>query len=64
MICCIMICLNRPQFLRDFVSFLCQGTKARLKVADKELKDLKWVHEVLEQRFSKVRERKREPKVI
>ncbi|XP_010877654.2 dynein regulatory complex subunit 4 [Esox lucius] len=30
------------------------GTKARLKVADKEMKDLKWEHEVLEQRFSKV----------
>ncbi|KAL7878490.1 hypothetical protein AOLI_G00094640 [Acnodon oligacanthus] len=28
--------------------------KARLKVADKEMKDLKWEHEVLEQRFSKV----------
>ncbi|XP_076848671.1 dynein regulatory complex subunit 4 [Brachyhypopomus gauderio] len=30
------------------------GAKARLKVADKEMKDLKWEHEVLEQRFSKV----------
>ncbi|XP_070985504.1 dynein regulatory complex subunit 4-like [Oncorhynchus clarkii lewisi] len=30
------------------------GAKARLKVADKEMKDLTWEHEVLEQRFSKV----------
>uniref|UniRef100_A0A4W5RI07 Dynein regulatory complex subunit 4 n=1 Tax=Hucho hucho TaxID=62062 RepID=A0A4W5RI07_9TELE len=30
------------------------GAKARLKVADKEIKDLKWEHEVLGQRFSKV----------
>ncbi|XP_064836351.1 dynein regulatory complex subunit 4-like [Oncorhynchus masou masou] len=30
------------------------GAKAHLKVADKEMKDLKWEHEVLEQRFSKV----------
>ncbi|XP_017544335.1 dynein regulatory complex subunit 4 [Pygocentrus nattereri] len=30
------------------------GAKARLKVADKEMRDLKWEHEVLEQRFSKV----------
>ncbi|VFV36108.1 growth arrest-specific protein 8 [Lynx pardinus] len=29
-------------------------TKARLKVAEKELKDLQWEHEVLEQRFLKV----------
>lgn len=32
-----------------------QNTKARLKVTQKELKDLQWEHEVLEQRFSKVR---------
>lgn len=32
-----------------------QNTKARLKVIQKELKDLQWEHEVLEQRFSKVR---------
>lgn len=32
-----------------------QNMKARLKVTQKELKDLQWEHEVLEQRFSKVR---------
>lgn len=32
-----------------------QSTKARLKVTQKELKDLQWEHEVVEQRFSKVR---------
>lgn len=32
-----------------------QNAKARLKVTQKELKDLQWEHEVLEQRFSKVR---------
>ncbi|EHA98928.1 Growth arrest-specific protein 8 [Heterocephalus glaber] len=31
------------------------STKARLKVTEKELKDLQWEHEVLEQRFLKVR---------
>ncbi|XP_065601402.1 dynein regulatory complex subunit 4 isoform X2 [Cyrtonyx montezumae] len=31
-----------------------QNTKAHLKVTQKELKDLQWEHEVLEQRFSKV----------
>ncbi|POI25921.1 hypothetical protein CIB84_010329, partial [Bambusicola thoracicus] len=31
------------------------NTKAHLKVTQKELKDLRWEHEVLEQRFSKVR---------
>ncbi|XP_009978607.1 PREDICTED: growth arrest-specific protein 8, partial [Tauraco erythrolophus] len=30
------------------------NTKARLRVTQKELKDLQWEHEVLEQRFSKV----------
>ncbi|NWR56199.1 DRC4 protein, partial [Bucorvus abyssinicus] len=30
------------------------NTRARLKVTQKELKDLQWEHEVLEQRFSKV----------
>ncbi|NXX13632.1 DRC4 protein, partial [Podargus strigoides] len=30
------------------------NTKARLKVTQKELKDLQWEHEVLEQRFNKV----------
>nr|XP_005999251.1 PREDICTED: growth arrest-specific protein 8 isoform X2 [Latimeria chalumnae] len=30
------------------------GAKARLKVAEKEMKDLKWEHEILEQRFEKV----------
>ncbi|KYO22223.1 growth arrest-specific protein 8 [Alligator mississippiensis] len=30
------------------------STKARLKVTQKELKDLQWEHEVVEQRFSKV----------
>lgn len=32
-----------------------QNTKAWLKVTQKELKDLQWEHEVLEQRFGKVR---------
>lgn len=32
-----------------------QNTRARLKVTQKELKDLQWEHEVLEQRFRKVR---------
>lgn len=32
-----------------------QNSKAHLKIAQKELKDLKWEHEVLEQRFSQVR---------
>ncbi|RXM29541.1 Methenyltetrahydrofolate synthase domain-containing protein [Acipenser ruthenus] len=36
------------------------GAKARLKVADKEMKDLKWEHEVLEQRFSKVQDERDE----
>ncbi|KAG5837230.1 dynein regulatory complex subunit 4-like [Anguilla anguilla] len=36
------------------------GAKARLKVAEKEIKDLKWEHEVLEQRFSKVQEERDE----
>ncbi|KFO90723.1 Growth arrest-specific protein 8, partial [Buceros rhinoceros silvestris] len=31
------------------------NTRARLKVTQKELKDLQWEHEVLEQRFCKVR---------
>ncbi|XP_006860150.1 PREDICTED: growth arrest-specific protein 8 [Chrysochloris asiatica] len=31
-------------------------TKARLKVTEKELKDLQWEHEVLEQRFLKVQQ--------
>ncbi|XP_062967488.1 dynein regulatory complex subunit 4 isoform X3 [Cynocephalus volans] len=31
-------------------------TKARLKVTEKELKDLQWEHEVLEQRFVKVQQ--------
>lgn len=34
--------------------FSLQGAKARLKVAEKELKSLQWEHEVLEQRFIKV----------
>ncbi|XP_035240930.1 dynein regulatory complex subunit 4-like [Anguilla anguilla] len=34
--------------------------KARLKAAEKEMKRLKWEHEVLEQRFSKVQEEKDE----
>ncbi|XP_048014054.1 dynein regulatory complex subunit 4 isoform X1 [Megalobrama amblycephala] len=29
-------------------------TRARLKISDRELKELKWEHEVLEQRFTKV----------
>lgn len=32
-----------------------QNSKAHLKITQKELKDLQWEHEVLEQRFSKVR---------
>ena len=38
--------LSDPSFL--------QCTKARLKVTEKELKSLRWEHEVLEQRFIKV----------
>ncbi|MGH0115738.1 UNVERIFIED_CONTAM: hypothetical protein FKN15_046923 [Acipenser sinensis] len=38
-------------YQKDKVSLV--GAKARLKVADKEMKDLKWEHEVLEQRFTK-----------
>ncbi|MEE6518940.1 hypothetical protein FKM82_030268 [Ascaphus truei] len=34
--------------------FPLQSTKARLKATEKELSDLKWEHEVLEQRFLKV----------
>ena len=34
--------------------FSLQCTKARLKVTEKELKSLRWEHEVLEQRFTKV----------
>ncbi|XP_006255841.1 dynein regulatory complex subunit 4 isoform X3 [Rattus norvegicus] len=34
-------------------------TKARLKVTEKELKDLKWEHEILEQRFIKLFEQRR-----
>ncbi|XP_050958514.1 dynein regulatory complex subunit 4 isoform X2 [Labeo rohita] len=29
-------------------------TRARLKISEREIKELKWVHEVLEQRFTKV----------
>nr|XP_058135522.1 dynein regulatory complex subunit 4 isoform X2 [Dasypus novemcinctus] len=35
-------------------------TKARLKVAEKELKGLQWEHEVLEQRFAKVQQERDE----
>lgn len=35
-------------------------TKARLKVTEKELKDLKWEHEILEQRFIKVQQEREE----
>ncbi|XP_077610286.1 dynein regulatory complex subunit 4 isoform X2 [Crocuta crocuta] len=35
-------------------------TKARLKVTEKELKDLQWEHEVLEQRFLKVQQERDE----
>ncbi|XP_011926618.1 PREDICTED: growth arrest-specific protein 8 isoform X2 [Cercocebus atys] len=38
-------------YQRDKQILLC--TKARLKVTEKELKDLQWEHEVLEQRFTK-----------
>ncbi|NXO03423.1 DRC4 protein, partial [Rhinopomastus cyanomelas] len=37
-----------------------KNAKAHLKVTDKELKDLQWEHEVLEQRFSKVQEERDE----
>ncbi|XP_066050890.1 dynein regulatory complex subunit 4 isoform X1 [Chamaea fasciata] len=36
------------------------NSKAHLKIAQKELKDLQWEHEVLEQRFSKVQEERDE----
>ncbi|XP_004842656.2 growth arrest-specific protein 8 isoform X1 [Heterocephalus glaber] len=36
------------------------STKARLKVTEKELKDLQWEHEVLEQRFLKVQQERDE----
>ncbi|XP_005653267.2 growth arrest-specific protein 8 isoform X3 [Sus scrofa] len=36
------------------------GAKARLKVAEKELKSLQWEHEVLEQRFIKVQQERDE----
>ncbi|KAM9607751.1 dynein regulatory complex subunit 4 [Trichechus inunguis] len=39
---------------RDKQILMC--TKARLKVTEKELKDLQWEHEVLEQRFIKVQQ--------
>ena len=32
-----------------------QSAKARLKIMDKEYKDLQWEHDVLEQRFEQVR---------
>lgn len=41
--------------------FSLQRTKARLKVTEKELKDLQWEHEVLEQRFVKVSRRQAGP---
>ncbi|NXY39912.1 DRC4 protein, partial [Pomatorhinus ruficollis] len=37
-----------------------QNSKAHLKITQKELKDLQWEHEVLEQRFSKVQEERDE----
>ncbi|KAK9958553.1 hypothetical protein ABG768_010666 [Culter alburnus] len=37
----------------DFITSL-KRTRARLKISDRELKELKWEHEVLEQRFTKV----------
>nr|AAA85258.1 growth-arrest-specific protein 8 [Mus musculus] len=43
---------------RDKQILVC--TKARLKVAERELKDLKWEHEVLEQRFIKVLQEREE----
>nr|XP_035137920.1 dynein regulatory complex subunit 4 isoform X4 [Callithrix jacchus] len=43
---------------RDKQTLLC--TKARLKVTEKELKDLQWEHEVLEQRFTKVQQERDE----
>ncbi|XP_061029208.1 dynein regulatory complex subunit 4 isoform X3 [Eubalaena glacialis] len=43
---------------RDKQILLC--TKARLKVTEKELKSLRWEHEVLEQRFTKVQQERDE----
>ncbi|KAL2762015.1 dynein regulatory complex subunit 4 isoform a [Daubentonia madagascariensis] len=43
---------------RDKQILVC--TKARLKVTEKELKDLQWEHEVLEQRFFKVQQERDE----
>lgn len=43
---------------RDKQILVC--TKARLKVTEKELKDLQWEHEVLEQRFLKVQQERDE----
>jgi hypothetical protein len=43
-----------PKYLCLLPPISLQCTKARLKVAERELKDLKWEHEVLEQRFIKV----------
>lgn len=48
----------RPQFLSDPVSFLFQRTRAHLKVVEKEVKDLKYHNEVLEQLLNEVREKK------
>ncbi|XP_060247791.1 dynein regulatory complex subunit 4 isoform X2 [Meriones unguiculatus] len=45
-------------FQRDKQILIC--TKARLKVTEKELKDLQWEHEVLEQRFAKVQQERDE----
>uniref|UniRef100_A0A2K6B286 Dynein regulatory complex subunit 4 n=1 Tax=Macaca nemestrina TaxID=9545 RepID=A0A2K6B286_MACNE len=45
-------------YQRDKQILLC--TKARLKVTEKELKDLQWEHEVLEQRFTKVQQERDE----
>uniref|UniRef100_A0A2K6SWW4 Dynein regulatory complex subunit 4 n=1 Tax=Saimiri boliviensis boliviensis TaxID=39432 RepID=A0A2K6SWW4_SAIBB len=45
-------------YKRDKQILLC--TKARLKVTEKELKDLQWEHEVLEQRFTKVQQERDE----
>ncbi|XP_033898018.1 dynein regulatory complex subunit 4-like isoform X1 [Acipenser ruthenus] len=45
-------------YQKDKVSLA--GAKARLKVADKEMKDLKWEHEVLEQRFTKIQDERDE----
>lgn len=49
-----------PEYFLAPVVLSPQSTKARLKVTEKELKDLQWEHEVLEQRFIKVQQERDE----